>query len=284
MPFADGSQEIITAEGTLARRALKNVGRLLKLPIQATDGALPESHISLSENRPEGDWQNWEGTVPFPGQIFWNEETLDFHFLLTPAEDGKQLYICIARRAIYLAVCRRTLLGNSFMLHGTLLYFDEEHASVIFGLSGMGKSTASRRFTAQGGAFLSDDKMVLTLKNGQFFAQPTPTWSRVCEEDISVPFSTALPVRSLMMLLRGEDDRIFPGNEAQWHIELASDLSEYLYVPPNWMPRTLIRRVAAKTIGNMSELKKHFGVYEVRGDLNGHLYSHLHNFVFGQDK
>ena len=280
IPFADGSHEILATDDPLGQRAIARVARFLHLKDYCRDGEIPsDTSIFFTTTPPGAGWQPWDATNNFKGQLFWEPSSPRFHFQLAPGETGQGDLTRIARRAIYLAVCRHSLTGESFMLHGTMLSPDDSSAHVIFGQSGMGKSTASLRFIAQGGTCLADDRMVVTrMPDGQYRVQPMPTWSRLGTCDISVPFTDIRSILSMTMLVRGHDDEIAPANPSTWRLELVSDISEYLYIPANWIGKSLIRRIVDGLLPRATLLQKYFGSYEMHGDLQGHIFDHLSNY------
>ena len=66
--------------------------------------------------------------------------------------------------------------GNFALMHGTLLE-EPDGGILLFGTSGIGKSTTRNRYIAEGGVSVADDAVLCYTENGEFFARRLPTWS-----------------------------------------------------------------------------------------------------------
>ena len=110
---------------------------------------------------------------------------------------------------------------NAVLAHCAVL--EAPHgAVVIFGESGMGKSTASARWRAHGGKCLSDDMALLDFSapDGVARVRRMPTWS-ACREnrnEWNYPADDELPLAGLIALGRSESgrDEIVPLSPAQF--------------------------------------------------------------------
>ena len=86
----------------------------------------------------------------------------------------------------------------------------ERGAVLLFGESGMGKSTASRRWRAQGGKCISDDMALLDFSGGdQVYVRRMPTWSACREEknEWNYPADEELPLVDVLALGRSKSGR-----------------------------------------------------------------------------
>lgn len=278
LKVASDAPECILASGEGNSRLLKRLAGFLRLPLEmgAPDGT---PAVVISEDAPsEGQWEPWTGIANFNEGIFWQPDEFRFHFHVPPAK--RYPLLPIIRRAFNLAIFRRILFGNSLFIHGTLLHFpDTNEAAVLFGASGMGKSTASERFLSQGGSYLSDDKLILSFTPEGIVAQPTPTWSRFGNREMDIDFSRQVPVKAMMLLLRGEDDEIHPADPAQWQLSLVSSFGNVLEYPCDWLPKAIRRRMMEKSMSRIPDLVSQFGIYNMLGALDGHIFNNLRNFI-----
>ena len=84
-------------------------------------------------------------------------------------------------------------------------------AVLLFGESGMGKSTASARWRANGGKCISDDMALLDFSGdeGTIFVRRMPTWSACREEknEWNYPADEELPLIGILALGRSESGR-----------------------------------------------------------------------------
>ena len=110
---------------------------------------------------------------------------------------------------------------NAVLAHCSVLE-TEQGAVLLFGESGMGKSTASLRWRASGGKCVSDDMALLDFSStdGEIFVRRMPTWSACREEknEWNYPAGEELPLTGVLALGRSESgrDEIVPLNPAQF--------------------------------------------------------------------
>lgn len=284
IPFADGGIVRISAiDHGLACYCLQRTAQLLKRPLQPDDGARAAT-IILSDTPADDSWENWSGVNAVKGlRISWRPAIPQFYFQFSRPSFAPDHEVWTLRRICHLAVFSRVLSADVLLVHGAILrYPDLQTAAVIFGESGMGKSTASRRFVSQGGEAPSDDKLVFCrLANGEYTAQPLPTWSAIDERDISVDFANATRVGGLLNLQRGHDDEIYELNVVQWRLGITSSFGNALAFPKGWLPAGYMQRLMLRELDAVSALIGRFGHLGIRGDLNGHLYDHLRPVVTG---
>ena len=110
---------------------------------------------------------------------------------------------------------------NAVLVHCAVLE-TSSGAVIIFGESGMGKSTASARWRAHGGRCVSDDMALLDFSapDGLVRVRRMPTWS-ACREnrnEWNYPVADELPLAGLLALGRSESgrDEIVPLSPAQF--------------------------------------------------------------------
>ena len=98
---------------------------------------------------------------------------------------------------------------NAILVHCSVLE-TERGAVLLFGESGMGKSTASARWRAQGGKCISDDMALLDFSGGdEIYVRRMPTWS-ACKEgknEWNYPAGEELPLIDVLALGRSESGR-----------------------------------------------------------------------------
>ena len=286
LPFPDGTSAVVAAEGRWARTLLAELAGVLRLTPESVSSPAAADCMLADGGEPPAGFQAWPGALRAEGRMYWDPASFRFHLRLEESL-SRGHHLPIVRRVFNLALLRRTLRGGaSVMLHGALLALPETGQGVVlFAESGVGKSTASRRFAAQGGTALADDKLLLTfLSDGRLVAQPTPTWSRLAKErDISVAFAAPVPVAAVLMLSRGEGDRIEEASEADWRIALCRGFGNVLFNPVGWLPEEVRKAVMAAALPRAEELRRRFGTRMLRGDLHGEIFRHLRDFVRAEE-
>ena len=153
-------------------------------------------------------------------------------------------YNCYIWQASLICSCMNALLRgeNAILIHCAVLE-TEQGAVLLFGESGMGKSTAFGRWRAAGRKGFSDDMALLDFSgdDGVVRVRRMPTWS-ACREDRNewnYPAGEELPLIRVLALGRSESgrDEIVDLSEAQyfaqcyrsmfyWNLFYAKDLPE----------------------------------------------------------
>lgn len=154
------------------------------------------------------------------------------------------LYRCFVwQMALICAGMNAILRGVNAVLAHCAVLETARGALLLFGESGMGKSTASARWRAYGGKCLSDDMALLDFSgsDGVIRVRRMPTWSACREEknEWNYPAGEELPLAGVLALGRSESgrDEIVPLSPAQffaqcyrsmfyWDISRAKDLPE----------------------------------------------------------
>ena len=114
---------------------------------------------------------------------------------------------------------------NAVLAHCTALE-TERGVVLLFGESGMGKSTASVRWRAHGGKCISDDMVLLDFSGGDtVYVRRMPTWS-ACREgknEWNYPAGEELPLTGVLALGRNESgtggDQIVELSAAQYYAQ-----------------------------------------------------------------
>ena len=125
--------------------------------------------------------------------------------------------------------------GKDFALfHGTFLEENQEEGILLFGESGIGKSTTYRRWLAEGGCCTADDALLLFYNDGQFYVRPLPTWSHWLANGNQriYPVKKAFRVRSMYWLTRdAERQQITLAEPARYHCQILSAMLLHAYGP-----------------------------------------------------
>lgn len=94
------------------------------------------------------------------------------------------------------------------MVHGTLLEIEPGRGILLYGQSGVGKSTTAMRYRKAGGNCFADDEILLAWDGTSFHAHPLPTWSafyRKGPDGFLYPFDRSVRVERAYWLTRGKD-------------------------------------------------------------------------------
>ncbi len=138
------------------------------------------------------------------------------------------------------------------LLHGVVLVHKNGEATVLFGESGVGKSTTARRYAEAGGKVACDDQMLLRFSpDGSFFVQPLPTWSAAQAADFG-------------QWKKYDCGREYPVRQVYW-IARAQEHNEIVKAPPEDYMTRLLRAFTIHTYGKIkifpSKERVFFGNY-----------------------
>ena len=217
----DGGSIVMRADGPEEELPFDGLGGLLRLKVDEAEGEIVDAELVAPDRLPE------------------NRHTLRSNVLTETAYTADWSRVLIAgwkkqpRRAHYYCCCvwqkllihaglNAILRGeNVVLVHCTALETDRG-AILIFGESGMGKSTASARWRTHGGKCVSDDMALLDFSagDGTIFVRRMPTWSACREEknEWNYPAGEELPLIGVLGLGRSESghDGIVPLSPAQF--------------------------------------------------------------------
>jgi len=187
------------------------VGPLLGLETEETEepAGNPDSELVLPGNAPEDvEWHPLTKTTsmglpPDHGHLL-------LHCHQVPPRDPRKYRLYTWQTGLILAGENAILRGaDAVLVHCSALETDRG-AVVLFGESGMGKSTASARWRAQGGKCISDDMALLDFSGeGPIYVRRMPTWS-ACKEgknEWNYPAGEELPLAGVLALGRSETGR-----------------------------------------------------------------------------
>ena len=106
--------------------------------------------------------------------------------------------------AIYRYIATKMLDYDGFLMHGSAIAKDGR-AYLFCAPSGTGKSTHTRLWRERfpDCFMVNDDKPIIRLEDGQFYACGTP-WSGKHDLDTNV----SVPLKGIVLLARGEENRI----------------------------------------------------------------------------
>ncbi len=137
--------------------------------------------------------------------------------------------------------------GRALLIHCATLE-TERGAVLLFGESGMGKSTASARWRACGGKCVSDDMALLDFSGGEtVYVRRMPTWS-VCREgrnEWNYPSGEEIPLAGVLALGRSESghDEIVPIQDAQFFAQCYRSMFYWFISAANALPGGMKERL-----------------------------------------
>ena len=159
------------------------------------------------------------------------------------------------------------------LFHGAMLTHPEHPGQcvLIFGISGMGKSTTAKRWQNAGGDAAADDMvLVYQNENGDFFARPLPTWSHYPE---AVNFNNCYKVNAVLRLQRGEEDAVIVADALSWAVDCNKALMFHHYLPN--LRQNISTMIAIECMCFGENLRQKFDEYDLSTNLDGNLYPAL---------
>ena len=168
--------------------------------------------------------------------------------------------------------------GNALLAHGAALE-TEQGAVLLFGESGMGKSTAATRWRASGGKCISDDMVLLDFSGESVFVRRMPTWS-ACRESRNLwnyPSEEELPLHGVLALGRSENgiDEIVPLSEAQFFAQIYRSMFYWNLSFIRTLPEERQQKLANIIRERAQEIAKNFPPRALLSALDGDLLQFL---------
>ena len=169
------------------------------------------------------------------------------------------------------------------LFHGTLLDEADGRSILLFGESGVGKSTTRNRWLEEGGRSVADDAILLYYEFGKFYARPLPTWSHWLEFGPvrRYPVEKRRELRKVYWLTRGKSaQEIVPAERiALYHCQLLSAMTLHCYATMRLFPISERYRVGDLFVQMGDALERAFAPEEFRAHLN---FS-LHKTIYGEE-
>ena len=246
----DGESIVMQADGPGNENAFDGFGELMCLNPETDGGGgapdvelieageMPEERfvlrdLSLTEIAYAGDWSR----VLVEG---WKKQPRRALF-----------YNCYVWQASLICACLNALLRGvkALPVHCAMLE-TEEGAVILFGESGMGKSTAFARWHSGGGAGYSDDMALMDFSgaDGAIRLRRLPTWS-ACREGRNkwnYPVGDELPLASVLALGRSEtgEDELVELSPAQYFAQCYRSMFYWILFYAKTMPGDIQKRLA----------------------------------------
>ena len=160
-------------------------------------------------------------------------------------------YNCYVWQATLICACMNAMLRGvkAVPVHGAVLETDHG-AALLFGESGMGKSTAFARWRSCGGAGYSDDMALLDFSgaDGAIRVRRLPTWS-ACREGRNewvYPVDEELSLACVLALGRSEtgEDEIVDLSPAQYFAQCYRSMFYWILFYAKSLPEDLQKRLA----------------------------------------
>ena len=239
----DGGSIAMQADGPEEEIPFDGLGRLLCLkPDEVEETDFADAELVAPDRLPE-DRHTLRSNV-----LTETAYTADWSRMLIagwkkPPRRAHYYCCCVWQKLLIHAGLNAILRGENAVLAHCAALETGRGAVLLFGESGMGKSTASARWRANGGKCVSDDMALLDFSgsDGMIRVRRMPTWSACREEknEWDYPAEEELPLIGVLGLGRSEigRDEIVPLSPAQffaqcyrslfyWNLFYAKELPE----------------------------------------------------------
>ncbi len=192
---------VLRAQGELPALSLHRFAKLLGLSCTGASDVPPDSLLTTELSSGFEPFRIW--TVDLAADSNGEFQVLRDPKVVKPfvPSEWRLLLACACIHAFF-----RT--PSLAMTHGTLLETEPGHGILLYGQSGIGKSTTAKRFRKAGGLCFADDEILLVWDGSAFRAHPLPTWSafyRSGPDGFLYPFKRSVIVDHIYWLTRGED-------------------------------------------------------------------------------
>lgn len=198
----------------------------------------------------------------------------------------------VIRMLLSLGYLRKILKGDgkNGLLHGALPETENGECVLLFGQSGIGKSTSMNRWETEGGICEADDLLLLEESEGEFFCRPLPTWSRFfsdpeCRD--TFPVMKRLHLKDALWLTRAENgtpERIEQVHPGLWRAQLLSAVTIHLYDSMRILSESEKIYAGRKFMSLVQDITQKFGTRTLRASLNANLHETINNGIKGAEQ
>ena len=238
----DGGSIVMRAAGPEEELPFDGLGGLLCLKTDEAEEGIVDAELVTPDRLPE-DRRTLRIT-----SLTETAYTADWSRVLVavrkkPTRRAHYCRCCVWQKLLIHAGMNAILRGENAVLAHCAALETKRGVILLFGESGMGKSTASARWRANGGKCLADDMALLDFSgaDGEIYVRRMPTWSACREEknEWDYPAGEELPLTGVLGLGRSETgrDEIAPLSPAQffaqcyrsmfyWNLFYAKELPE----------------------------------------------------------
>ncbi len=277
MIFPAGENKItFAAEGRGAEKSLAVLAGLTGLGL--TDGADGRDVLLTDRDLPEADGVSrfiFPYTPGCPAAMMPDGSMIVKHDRSLPAWLSGEFPLMVE-----LGVLRHMFSKNSvFLMHGALLELEPGQGIILFGHSGVGKSTSVLRCRIAGRKCRADDMIFCFRDKGRLMASPIPTpsycreyWSR----DLCYPFLPSLPVVRMINLRRGEkEEKLVNIHRDEFMPALVHALSLHLFNILRGWPAGLRRKCGNLILDTAEKLCSVYPMLACEAHLSGDIIKTL---------
>lgn len=193
----------------------------------------------------------------------------------------------VIRMLLSIGYLRRILKsdGKTGLLHGALPETENGECVLLFGQSGIGKSTSMKRWESEGGICEADDLLLLEESEGDFFCRPLPTWSRFfsdpeCRD--TFPVMKRLHLKDALWLTRakqGTPERIEQVHPGLWRAQVLSAATIHLYDSMRILSESEKIYAGRKYMSLVQDITQKFGTRTLRASLDANLHETINNGI-----
>ncbi len=268
----------LRASGAAAAAGLAALGKLLGCTALPPEGMRPDAELREPEAEPEsGEKQSpetlfamrshrvlWDDGIP----VLCRRPRLLYEERHRPVEWRILLALAAARAAAdgrHIALLHGALLGEPFP------------GTVLFGASGIGKSTTMKRYRAAGGDGSADDQILLGQQGGVPVVRPLPSWKTFRND----PAMCTVPLVPLSRLLcldqaeRTEAESIRALERQTFQLRLFNAFLEHVSYTLRTLPNPERRNAAETICATVQRLSRQFEPRVLAARLDGDIMKTL---------
>ena len=258
----DGGEIAMQADGPEEAAAFDGLGKLLRLPVGEGSPSAGDAEFVSPDALPAD--RHTVRDLPLTEIAYdaaWRR-TLIAGWKRPPRHPAHYRTVLWRKLLIYAAMNASLRGADASLVHCAALETGRG-AALLFGESGMGKSTAFGRWRAAGGKGFSDDMALLDFsgKDG-IYVRRMPTWS-ACEagrNEWDYPAGEELPLAAVFALGRSRTgrDEIVEVSPAQFFAQCYRSVFYWSLVRAKDLPRVLQERLAAQVRRRTDRLAEKF--------------------------
>ena len=265
--LADGSHWEISAGDEESAVIVSQLGCTMQL--RMTPGAIESSHqdnlcrllVQVDARKSVEDYY-----VPLASK---NDGVLVIRLLKCLCGHRGGLFINLARLSLVFA--RQAQARGGVLIHGALAERDGMGV-ILTAPGGTGKTTASNRLPAPWRSLCDDTTLVVRDAQGNYWAHPWPTWSRLLKEGAGVStwdVQNAVPVKGVFILAQAIEDRVERLGTGQAVSQLIECVGQVSNLMASGLSKEELRALHLERFNNLCALARIVPVHMLHISLTG---------------
>lgn len=171
---------------------------------------------------------------------------------------------------------------GGLLVHGALAEWNGKGV-ILAGPGGVGKTTATTRIPRHWRPLSDDASLIVKTPDGEYWAHPWPTWSRIRMGDkkTSWDVQTAVKLHAIFMLVQGKKDFVSRQKSVRSISELVDVSGQTYFIMANGLKKASLRRINVLRFNNSLNIVKKIPICRLEISQKGKFWKEINTFLAG---